>query len=66
MNLSGIIMKYPINEEEFKALIKEAIKEWLDEQWAAFGIWTARGLLAALLAALMGFILWMKELPPHN
>lgn len=59
-------MKYPINEEEFKALVKEAIYEWLDDQWMAFGKWTGRGILAALLAAVVALIFWVKGLPPHN
>lgn len=66
MSASGDDMKYPIDNEEFKLLVREAIKEWLDEQWAAFGVWTARGLLAALLAAIMAFVFWTKGLPPHN
>ena len=54
-------MKYPIeDEEEFKTLVKEAIKEWLNEQWATLGKWTAMGVLSAVLAALLTFILWAK------
>ena len=59
-------MKYPIDNDEFKALVKEAIKEWLEERWAEFGKWTARGLLAAMLAAAVAFILWVKGLPPSH
>lgn len=66
IDLGGIEMKYPINEEEFKGLVKEAIREWLDGQWAAFGKWTAMGLLSALLAALVTFVLWVKGLPPNS
>ena len=34
-----------------KEVIKEALKEWLDEKYAIFGRWTLRSLLALLLAA---------------
>lgn len=40
-----------------KAAVKEAIKEWLDDQFAKFGKWTFHGILAAALAALLYFIL---------
>lgn len=33
-----------------KKLIKEAIKEWLDDTYADFGRWTFRGLLVAAFA----------------
>lgn len=39
------------DSEAKKELIKEALKEWLDAQWAAFGRWTAKGLMAALFSA---------------
>ena len=38
-------------EDEKKKIIKEAIDEWLDTQFAAFGRWTFYGILSALLAA---------------
>lgn len=39
----------PINldQDAQKAAIKEAMKEWLDEQFAAFGRWAFYGLLAS-------------------
>lgn len=55
----GLIM----TPQEEKEVLKTAINEWLDTQWAAFGKWTAMGLLAALLAALVTFVLWVKGLP---
>lgn len=40
------------DKEAQKEIVKEALKEWLDEQWAAFGKWTARGLAAVAFSAL--------------
>ena len=33
-----------------KEVIKEALQEWLDKQFASFGKWTAMGLLALAFA----------------
>lgn len=52
-----------MDPDEFKRLTKEAIHEWLDSQFAAFGRWTAMGILAATLAAVLTFILWSRGLP---
>lgn len=41
-----------LDREEQKAIVKEAIREWLDEKYSAFGKWTLHGLLAACLGAL--------------
>ena len=46
-----------MNEEETKSALKQAIKEWLDEQFAKFGRWTFYGLAAAGLAALTYLIM---------
>lgn len=43
------------NDEAQKALIKEAIDEWLDKQFAKFGKWSAAGIASALLVALLYF-----------
>lgn len=48
------------SEIDQRRIIKEALKEWLDEKWAAFGKWSVRGLLAAGLVALITFILAVK------
>ena len=45
---------------ETKAVIKEALKEWMDEKFAAFGRWSIIGIAAAALFALMYFILAVK------
>lgn len=52
--------------EEEKDVLKQAINEWLEDQWSSFGKWTARGLLAALLAAAVAFVFWVKGLPPSH
>lgn len=36
-------------DNEYKQAIKEALQEWLDKQFAAFGKWTLAGLLSAAL-----------------
>lgn len=38
------------DRETEKDIMKEAIREWLDDAFAAFGRWTAGGLLAAAFA----------------
>jgi len=45
------------NDDDIKKAMKEALKEWLDGKFAAFGKWSAAGLAAAGLVALVYFIL---------
>lgn len=45
-----------ISPEEQKRLLKEALQEWLDAKYAEFGKWTARGIAAAALVALVVFL----------
>lgn len=40
----------PIDKETQKEALKEAIHEWMNEQFATFGRWTFYGLLAAAFA----------------
>ena len=40
-------MPTPPDRELQKAALKEALKEWLDDQFAALGKWTFGGLMAA-------------------
>ena len=47
-----------LTDEEQKKIIKEALKEWLDSQFAAFGKWTFMGLLSILFAAISYAWLW--------
>jgi hypothetical protein len=44
-------------DEATKKVVKEAINEWLDSQFALFGKWTFNGLLAAAFVALIYFVL---------
>ena len=44
-------------KSELKAVVKEAIKEWLDEQATLIGRWSFRFILMAALGALTYFIL---------
>lgn len=41
-----------------KELVKEALKEWLDDKFLAFGKWSAAAIGAAAFTALMYFIFW--------
>lgn len=41
-----------LDHETEKRIVKEAISEWLDKQFAALGKWTLAGLFSAALAAL--------------
>lgn len=44
------------HDDEAKAIVKAAITEWLDEKFSAFGRWTVKGVLAALFAAVVVFL----------
>lgn len=39
-----------IDKDAFKEAVKEVLREWLDEKYAAFGKWSLHGILAMLLA----------------
>ena len=52
------MMPESLTDEEQKKLIKEALKEWLDAQFAAFGKWTFMGLLSLLFVAVSYAWLW--------
>ena len=43
------------SDEKEKALIKQAINEWLETKWAIFGKFSAYGILAAFV----GFLCYM-------
>lgn len=40
----------PLDRDAQKQVLKEAIREWMDEQFAIVGRWTFYGLLAAAFA----------------
>ncbi len=46
-----------LEAEVLKEAYKEAMKEWLDDQFAKFGRWSFFGILSASLTALIYFIL---------
>jgi len=50
--------------EARKALVKAAIKEWLEEKYAQVGVWTLRAIAAAAVAALAYFVLWERGWKP--
>lgn len=43
-------MNDQIDKDLMKAAVKEALKEWLDAKYSAFGRWSLHGLLALALA----------------
>ena len=45
------------DQDETKQALKEALKEWLDSQLAAFGKWSLMTISACVLVALTYFIL---------
>jgi len=40
----------PRQREEFRQAVREAIDEWLDKQFAKFGVWSVRSIFAIVLA----------------
>jgi hypothetical protein len=44
-----------IDKQVQKDAIKEALREWLNDQYAEFGKWTARSIVAVVLAGLVWF-----------
>jgi hypothetical protein len=42
-----------ISPDEQKALIKEALQDWLDAKYAEVGKWTVRGIIAVSLVLLI-------------
>ncbi len=50
-----------IRDEETKRVIKEAIQEWLTEQFAKLGKWTLGGFLSVVVVALLYLVLWLND-----
>lgn len=46
-----------LTKEEVKEVMKEALREWLDDKFADFGKWSLVGVGASTLALLAYFIL---------
>lgn len=46
-----------IDKDTQKEIVKEAIQEWLDKQFATLGKWTLRGICSMGLGALAYWIL---------
>ena len=46
-------------DEKQKEIVKEALKEWLDEKFASMGRWTAGAFGAALFVGLVYLVLSM-------
>ena len=46
-------------DEAVKALLKQAIREWMDEQVTKFGWFAAHTIAVAFVAGLAYFTLWM-------
>lgn len=44
-------------EQEMKGILKEALKEWLDEKFSTFGKWSLATISALILGAITIFIL---------
>ena len=54
-----------LSREERKAIVKEAITEWMDLKFLQLGIWTFRGVLAMGFGVLVYLVLitngWVKH-----
>jgi hypothetical protein len=51
-----------MSEQDQKEVLKEALREWLDDKFTVLGKWTARALAAAVFAAIVYFLLWANGL----
>lgn len=56
-------MRHGEDREEFKEAVKEAVREWLDDQFAAFGRWTAIGIASGLFAVIFKIVFISGEWP---
>ena len=53
-------------DDSTKEALKEALKEWLDEKFAEVGKWSLKGIAAAILSALVYFLLTNSGWSHHN
>lgn len=51
--MSSDEFKQAMRDADMKRLIKEAIREWLDEQFAKFGRWSLYTVLALATASIL-------------
>lgn len=49
-----------LSREERKEIVKEAIKEWLNETASQFGWWSLKMIAALFAAGIVIFILWTQ------
>lgn len=49
-----------MSDEETKAALKQALKEWLDEKFTTFGKWSAGMFGATILVGVVYFLLWVN------
>lgn len=58
-----------MDEEATKRAIKEAVREWLDEEmknvYQGIGIWIVRTFVALLVAAAVYLVLWANGFKHH-
>ncbi len=47
------VLDDPARRDDLKAAFKQALTEWLNEQWATFGKWTFRGLAAMAFTGIL-------------
>lgn len=47
-----------MSRDDEKEVLKEALKEWMDEKYAILGKWTAATMGVAILGAMVYLILW--------
>ena len=48
------------SDPRIKAALKEALTEWLNDQFSLFGKWTLHSLMAIVFAAAVMLFLWMQ------
>jgi len=54
--ITDFVARRESDKDLFKEAVREAVREWLDDQFKAFGKWTAVGISAAVFAALVKFL----------
>lgn len=52
-----IVTMENLSKKEYKALIKEAIGEWLDAKYSQVGKWTVHGFAALCISAIAIYLL---------